>query len=112
MKVTTNTPPQVTANQAANQSEIEKTKSAAKANPASGAFSSIAKSGTAVDLSDEARLFQMGSRFVAGLPDLQNPKLAAIKKSVADGTYRVDSSAIAEKLLDDHFATDFGKNNL
>lgn len=35
----------------------------------------------------------------AGAPDIRESKVAALKASLADGTYKIDNSAIAEKLL-------------
>ena len=39
-------------------------------------------------------------------------KVEAMKKAIASGTYHVDSAAIADKLVDDHLASDFGKNKI
>jgi anti-sigma28 factor (negative regulator of flagellin synthesis) len=39
-------------------------------------------------------------------------RLQMLKKSIKDGTYQVESSKIADRLVDEHMRTDFGKNLL
>ena len=68
--------------------------------------------GANIDISDNARLLQRASDVVRSTPDVRQEKVAALKKSIADGSYKVDSAAVAEKLVDEHLQTDFGKNQL
>lgn len=110
MKVTTNVPPHL--NQTQNQNSVDKAKSVDKAAPVNAPeVTKTSVKGGAVEISDDARLFQKATRFIGGMTDAPNPKVAALKKSIADGTYRVDSGAVADKLLEDHLTSDFGKNN-
>ena len=63
-------------------------------------------------ISDEARLFQKTKELVKKAPETRPEKVAALKKKVAEGTYKADAAKVADALVDEHAATDFGKNNL
>ncbi len=52
-----------------------------------------------VDTSSSSRLFNQALRAVKESPDVRADKVEAIRKSIEDGTYRVDSEAIADKML-------------
>ncbi|NDG27169.1 MAG: flagellar biosynthesis anti-sigma factor FlgM [Proteobacteria bacterium] len=45
-------------------------------------------------------------------PDIRRDKVEMLKKSIREGTYHVDSAAIADRLVDEHLRNDFGKNTL
>jgi negative regulator of flagellin synthesis FlgM len=51
-----------------------------------------------VELSDAARAMTRASQAVANAPDVREDRVAAIKASLADGTYSVDSRALAQKM--------------
>lgn len=50
-------------------------------------------------LSDRARVVGVAARAVADSPDTRAAKVAALKASIADGTYTSNARAIAERLL-------------
>ena len=68
--------------------------------------------GSAGEISEEARLFQKATELVKAAPDVREDKVKAVKKRLADGSYNVSSASIAEKLVEDHVKTDFGKNKI
>ncbi|WP_397449126.1 flagellar biosynthesis anti-sigma factor FlgM [Pseudomonas sp. NA-150] len=58
-----------------------------------------ASSGEAVHLSDEAQRLQSISDKVRDQPVVNSARVAELKQAVADGSYKVDSSRVASKLL-------------
>lgn len=50
-------------------------------------------------LSTAGRDFQTAKTAVAAAPDVREDRVAAIKAKINNGTYQVDTSAFAEKLL-------------
>lgn len=68
--------------------------------------------GSTVEISERARLMQQAADAARMPPDINRERVAELKKSIAQGTYRVDSGAVAERLLEEHLNADFGKNNL
>jgi negative regulator of flagellin synthesis FlgM len=109
MKVTNNTPPQTQGSTA-----VEKTKSADKNAAAESKAGSVSspRAGSAVEISDQARLMQKAFEAARSAPTAAPERIAQLKKQIAEGTYHVDSAALANKLLDEHLNSDFGKNNL
>ena len=67
---------------------------------------------SSVEISDGARLMQKARELAHTFPASRADRVSALKKSIQDGTYKVDAEALAEKILDEHLASDFGKNNL
>jgi negative regulator of flagellin synthesis FlgM len=53
----------------------------------------------AVSLSDEARSLSAARNTVSGNSEVREDRVAAIKAAIADGTYKVDSRALAQRLL-------------
>ena len=68
--------------------------------------------GRTSEISDNARLMQHATEIANAAPDVRKDKVEALKKAIASGTYHVDSAAIADKLVDEHLSSDFGKNKL
>jgi flagellar biosynthesis anti-sigma factor FlgM len=52
-----------------------------------------------VELSDAARALTSANQAVANAPDIRADRVAAIKTSLANGTYSVDSSTLAKAML-------------
>lgn len=55
--------------------------------------------GDRVSLSDEARLLTVARAEAAAAPEVRREKIDALKQSVADGTYTVDSRKVAQNLV-------------
>jgi negative regulator of flagellin synthesis FlgM len=69
-------------------------------------------SGASVEISEHAQLMKQASEIARNTPDIRRDKVEMLKKSIKDGTYQVESSKIADRLVDEHMRTDFGKNLL
>lgn len=65
-----------------------------------------------VEISDNARLMRTANEIAKGAPDIRQEKVAALKKAIQEGSYKVDSEKLAEKILDNHLNADFGKNRI
>jgi len=68
--------------------------------------------GANVQISDKAKLMQQATELVRNSPDIRQDKVNGLKKSIQDGSYHVDSAAIADRLVENHLNSGFGKNNL
>lgn len=55
--------------------------------------------GDRVSLSDEARLHTVARAEAAAAPEVRREKVDALKQSIAEGTYTVDSRKIAMQLI-------------
>ncbi len=74
--------------------------------------STPARSGASIDISDAARLMKQASDIAHSVPDIRADKVAELKKRISEGNYQVESSKIADKLVDEHLLNDFGKNSV
>lgn len=68
--------------------------------------------GASVEISEHAQLMKQASEIARNTPDIRRDKVEMLKKSIQDGTYHVESSKIADRLVDEHLRNDFGKNLL
>jgi negative regulator of flagellin synthesis FlgM len=106
----------VTNNPAGNAQLIESTRAAEKAKgtdkAAEGGRKAAVASGSEVTISERAQLMNQASEAAKGAPDVRREKVDALKAQILGGTYKIDSETIAERLLQEHLGTDFGKNNL
>jgi len=83
-----------------------------KSNPAAEGQSNQSVSGAAVDISPEAQLMKQASEIVMNTPDIRLEKVEQLKKAIKEGTYQIESSQIADRLVDEHFKNHFGKSQL
>jgi negative regulator of flagellin synthesis FlgM len=108
----------VTQNPTPNTTGLEKAKAADKTAAPKGpqtqppAKSPTLPGGAAVDISDQAHLMKEARDIVYAAPDMQMDKVSDLKRRIKEGSYKVDSSAVADKLVDEHLASHFGKNDL
>lgn len=70
------------------------------------------RSGASVEISDNARLMQKAMQAARSAPNARAEKVAQLKKGILEGSYKVDSAKVADRLVDEHLGTDFGKNSL
>jgi len=83
-----------------------------KSNPGTEGQSNQSVSGAAVDISPEAQLMKRASEIVMNTPDIRLDKVEQLKKAIKEGTYQIESSQIADRLVDEHFKNHFGKSQL
>jgi negative regulator of flagellin synthesis FlgM len=116
MKVTNNTPPNPgLTSELSSDTAVAKTKATDKLKgsvPSTGGASSAAASGSNVEISDTARMLQKANDIVRQMPDIRADRISELRKKIGDGSYKIDSAAIADRLVDEHLLSDFGKNNL
>jgi negative regulator of flagellin synthesis FlgM len=55
-----------------------------------------------LNLSDEAQFLQKAKDVAAAIPDVDPKKVEKFRAMIDKGTYKVDSEALAEKILKDH----------
>ena len=65
-----------------------------------------------VEISDGARLMKTAFDNAKLAPDVREDRVAFLRSKIKDGSYHVDAERLAERILADHLASDFGKNNL
>lgn len=53
-----------------------------------------------VEFSESARQFKTLLRAASDVPDVRTEKVEAIRQQIESGTYKVDSKAVAEKMLE------------
>lgn len=70
------------------------------------------RSGASIDISDTARLMKQASDLAHAAPDSRLDKITDLKRRISEGTYNIDAGKIADKLVEEHLQTDFGKNSL
>lgn len=111
MKVNTNAPshPGLNVDKSGNTEAVSKTNDG-KAKESQAAKSSNA--GSTVEISEQAKLMKQANEIVARTPEIRTEKVEALKKLIQSGGYGVSAEQIADRLVDAHLETDFGKNNL
>lgn len=68
--------------------------------------------GASVEISPEAQLMKQASEIAKNAPDLRLDKVEQLKKSIKEGSYQIESSKIADRLVEDHLKNHFGKSHL
>jgi negative regulator of flagellin synthesis FlgM len=56
------------------------------------------------DISAKAKDFSKAYSVAASTPDVREDKIAEIKKRLAEGTYKVDNDAVADKMISEHMS--------
>ncbi len=60
-----------------------------------------------VKLSDRAQDMRKIKDTISSTPDVDEAKVAKYKSMLAKGDYKIDSKAIADKMIDEHVKSDF-----
>ena len=107
MKVTQNIMPGVTQ---LDHSNVERT-TGAKENRKVNQLA-VPHGSAAVEISDQAKWMKQATDIVKTTPHVRAERVQELKKKIKDGTYQVDNAGIADKLIDEHLNSDFGKNRL
>lgn len=74
--------------------------------------SAAASTASQVQISDEARMMKQAAQVVRDTPDVRADRVAELKARVRAGTYQVDAKSVADKLVEEHFLSDFGKSSV
>ena len=59
-----------------------------------------------VDISDTAKRVNAAKEELNRIPDVREEKVAELRKQIENGTYKVDSEEIADKMIKDGFLND------
>ena len=59
---------------------------------------------TNADLSIKGKEFSRAHSVASATPDVREDKIADLKKRIADGSYRVDAEAVADKMISEHMS--------
>jgi flagellar biosynthesis anti-sigma factor FlgM len=94
---------------------VHSAKSGSKASKAEGsssesASSSSASSGEATksEISAKGRELAQAKEVANGAPDVREEKIAKLKEMISAGKYKVDSHAVADRMVDEHLASGIG----
>ncbi len=77
----------------------------AKEKKATSATELLGNPGVRTDISEKAKEAVKAKGVAVSAPDVREDKIAELKKRIADGNYKIDSNAIADKLVDEHLST-------
>jgi negative regulator of flagellin synthesis FlgM len=75
-------------------------------NEKSGETSHTARTGGSgavnAEISDKGKEFAKAKAAASAAPDVREEKIAALKARIADGKYKVDADAVADRMVDEH----------
>ncbi len=57
------------------------------------------------NISNRAKEFAKAKEVATAAPDIREKKIAELKKRIAEGKYKVDHEAVAERLVEEHLQT-------
>jgi negative regulator of flagellin synthesis FlgM len=72
------------------------------------AASSPAVAGGTPEISARAKEMARAKAVADGAPDTREAKIAELKKRIAEGSYKVDAKAVADRMVDDHLSSGIG----
>src|SRR5688500_2783765 len=58
--------------------------------------------GASAEISSKGREFAQAKSVAAGAPDIREDKVADLKRRISEGNYKVDTHAVADRMVDDH----------
>lgn len=68
--------------------------------------------GTSVEISEQAQLMNKAKTVALNTELNTVDKILDLKKKIQQGNYKIDSNKLADKIVEEHLNSDFGKNNL
>ena len=92
--------------QAKKAAQAQKTKESTATDKAgSVAAKGAAEPSARAEISARAREMSQAKVIAENTPDVREEKIAALKKRIAEGTYKVDADAVADRMVKEHAAT-------
>ncbi|MDR3605889.1 MAG: flagellar biosynthesis anti-sigma factor FlgM [Oligoflexia bacterium] len=64
--------------------------------------------GAKPEISARGREFANAKAIAGSAPDVREEKIAALKRRIAEGSYNVDSDAVADRMVNDHLQMGIG----
>ncbi|MFN7906305.1 MAG: flagellar biosynthesis anti-sigma factor FlgM [Pseudobdellovibrionaceae bacterium] len=95
------------ANRSDKAEKMDSSKLNNKVNPASLFQSEASQSAAQVSLSERAMDAKKIKDIAMSVPDIDQAKVEKFRKLIDDGNYKVDSKAVAEKMVDEHLMSEF-----
>lgn len=92
-------------------SEVAQSSAAKKADKAKEAKEKKSAAATEIlgaaktEISPKAKEAAQAKAVATSAPDVREERVAALKKQIAEGKYKIDADAIASKMVDEHLAT-------
>lgn len=104
MKVDSSSPQTVQNSEVAGGKKVNKN---ATANDAKKTTTSAAPTDSEVkaEFSSRAKDFSKAKQVASETPDVREAKVAELKKRIAEGKYKVDANAVADRMVDEHLNT-------
>ncbi|MBU6375904.1 MAG: flagellar biosynthesis anti-sigma factor FlgM [Bdellovibrionales bacterium] len=94
---------------AASAAATSASKRSEKADASKAAAASRVDAGAAnTEISGKAREFARAKEVAAQAPDVREDRIAELKAKIAAGNYKVNSQAIADRMVDEHIASGIG----
>lgn len=60
------------------------------------------------EISGKARELAQAKEVASGAPDVREEKIAKLKEMIANGKYKVDAHAVADRMVDEHLSSGIG----
>jgi len=60
------------------------------------------------DISTRGKEMARATSAAQSAPDVREDRIAELKKRIADGNYKVDANAVADRMVDDHLSAEIG----
>lgn len=79
-------------------------KAYAKSGEKNDADATAAKTAGAPQISERSRQMSAARTAAVNAPEVREDRVAELKKKIASGSYKVDATAIADRMVDDHLA--------
>lgn len=70
----------------------------------SASVSDSASASTKTDVSARGKELSRASALAQAAPDVREDKIAELKRRIAEGSYKVDDHAVADRMVDEHLA--------
>ena len=97
----------VTASEVSGSSDVKKSEEAKKTKEKKSVSATeiLGAPAAKTQISDKAKEASKIKAAASAAPEVREERVAALKQRIADGNYKVDSKAIADKLVDEHLAS-------
>jgi negative regulator of flagellin synthesis FlgM len=100
--------PNTQATQSSSNSAVKKTEKNAEATQRDAAVVSgrtAPNTSARAEISSRAREMATAKQVAAQTPDVREDRVEALRRQIQNGSYKVDSDAVADRLVDEHLST-------
>lgn len=75
---------------------------------AAAAPASSAEADARPEISSKGREFAQAKEIASGAPNVREEKVAKLREMISAGKYKVDSKAVADRMVDEHLSSEIG----